>query len=61
MANPDPRQNHLIAELPPGLLQRWLPDLEWVSLPESFLLAASSLANAKFTLASLVVHEQRMI
>jgi 3-carboxy-cis,cis-muconate cycloisomerase len=34
--------------------------LEWVSLPESFLLTASSLANAKFMLAGLVVHKQRM-
>lgn len=34
--------------------------LEWVSLPESFLLTASSLANAKFMLAGLVVHEQQM-
>jgi 3-carboxy-cis,cis-muconate cycloisomerase len=34
--------------------------LEWVSLPESFLLTASSLANAKFMLAGLVVHERRM-
>lgn len=34
--------------------------LEWISLPESFLLTASSLANAKFMLAGLVVHEQRM-
>ncbi len=34
--------------------------LEWVSLPESFLLTASSLANAKFMLGGLVVHEQRM-
>jgi 3-carboxy-cis,cis-muconate cycloisomerase len=34
--------------------------LEWVSLPESFLLTASSLANAKFMLAGLVVHEHRM-
>lgn len=34
--------------------------LEWVSLPESFLLTASSLANAKFMLSGLVVHEQRM-
>ncbi len=34
--------------------------LEWVSLPESFLLTASSLANAKFMLAGLVVHEKRM-
>jgi 3-carboxy-cis,cis-muconate cycloisomerase len=34
--------------------------LEWVSLPESFLLTASSLSNAKFMLAGLVVHEQRM-
>jgi 3-carboxy-cis,cis-muconate cycloisomerase len=34
--------------------------LEWVSLPESFLLTASSLANAKFMLAGLVVHEARM-
>ncbi|MFG1466081.1 adenylosuccinate lyase family protein [Xanthobacter sp. DSM 24535] len=34
--------------------------LEWVSLPESFLLTASALSNAKFMLAGLVVHEQRM-
>src|ERR1700726_1364358 len=34
--------------------------LEWVSLPESFLLTASSLTNAKFMLAGLVVHERRM-
>jgi 3-carboxy-cis,cis-muconate cycloisomerase len=34
--------------------------LEWVSLPESFLLTASSLANAKFMLAGLVVHDRRM-
>jgi 3-carboxy-cis,cis-muconate cycloisomerase len=34
--------------------------LEWVSLPESFLLTASGLANAKFMLAGLVVHEDRM-
>lgn len=34
--------------------------LEWISLPESFLLTASSLANAKFMLAGLVVHEERM-
>ena len=34
--------------------------LEWVSLPESFLLTASSLANAKLMLGGLVVHEQRM-
>lgn len=34
--------------------------LEWVSLPESFLLTASALANAKFMLAGLVVHEDRM-
>jgi 3-carboxy-cis,cis-muconate cycloisomerase len=34
--------------------------LEWVSLPESFLLTASSLANAKFMLAGLNVHQERM-
>jgi 3-carboxy-cis,cis-muconate cycloisomerase len=34
--------------------------LDWVSLPESFLLTASGLANAKFMLAGLVVHEDRM-
>ena len=34
--------------------------LEWASLPESFLLAGASLANAKFMLAGLVVHEKRM-
>src|ERR1700693_4074088 len=33
---------------------------EWVSLPESFLLTASSLANARFMLKGLVVHEARM-
>lgn len=35
--------------------------VEWASLPESFLLTASSLANAKFMLGGLVVHEQRML
>jgi 3-carboxy-cis,cis-muconate cycloisomerase len=35
--------------------------LEWVSLPESFLLTAASLAHAKFMLSGLVVHEQRML
>jgi 3-carboxy-cis,cis-muconate cycloisomerase len=34
--------------------------LEWISLPESFLLTASSLANARFMLKGLVVHEARM-
>lgn len=34
--------------------------LEWISLPESFLLTASALANAKFMLGGLVVHEDRM-
>jgi 3-carboxy-cis,cis-muconate cycloisomerase len=34
--------------------------LEWVSLPESFHLTASALANAKFMLSGLVVHEDRM-
>jgi len=34
--------------------------LEWVSVPESFLLTASALANAKFMLAGLVVHERRV-
>jgi 3-carboxy-cis,cis-muconate cycloisomerase len=35
--------------------------LEWVSLPESFLLTASSLASAKFMLGGPIVHEQRML
>lgn len=35
--------------------------VEWASLPESFLLTASSLANAKFMLGGLVVHEKRML
>lgn len=34
--------------------------LEWVSLPESFLLTAASLANATHMLDGLVVHEDRM-
>lgn len=34
--------------------------LEWISLPESFLLTAASLSNAKFMLAGLVVHQGRM-
>ncbi len=29
----DPRANRLLAALPEADLQRWLPDLEWVSLP----------------------------
>jgi len=35
--------------------------LEWVSLPESFLLTAAALASAKFMLSGLVVHERRML
>lgn len=34
--------------------------LEWVSLPEAFLLTAASLASARFMLAGLVVNEKRM-
>ena len=34
--------------------------LEWISLPESFLLTASSLANAKFMLSGLHLHQERM-
>nr|WP_301311636.1 adenylosuccinate lyase family protein [Azospirillum lipoferum] len=34
--------------------------LEWLALPESFLLTAASLANAGFMLGGLVVHEDRM-
>lgn len=34
--------------------------LEWVSLPESFLLTASALTQAKFMLSGLEVDEQRM-
>lgn len=35
--------------------------LEWVSLPEIFLLTASTLANTKFMLSGLVVHKDRML
>ncbi|MEP9379324.1 3-carboxy-cis,cis-muconate cycloisomerase [Aquabacter sp. CN5-332] len=34
--------------------------VEWIALPESFLLTGASLAHAKFMLAGLVVHEDRM-
>ena len=34
--------------------------LEWISLPESFVLTAGSLHQAKFTLAGLVVDEAQM-
>jgi CRP-like cAMP-binding protein len=30
---PDPKQNHLLAALSAGTLQRWLPDLEWEEMP----------------------------
>ena len=33
---------------------------EWIALPESFLLTAASLNHARFMLAGLVVHEERM-
>jgi CRP-like cAMP-binding protein len=32
-AAPDPRRNHLLAALSAGVLQRWLPNLEWVDMP----------------------------
>ncbi|MGD9844142.1 MAG: adenylosuccinate lyase family protein [Variibacter sp.] len=34
--------------------------LEWVAVPESFILTASALAQAKFMLSGLVVHAARM-
>ncbi|TIS18524.1 MAG: adenylosuccinate lyase family protein [Mesorhizobium sp.] len=34
--------------------------LEWTAVPESFLLTATSLANAKFVMAGLIVNEVRM-
>ncbi|MBI1244972.1 MAG: 3-carboxy-cis,cis-muconate cycloisomerase [Alphaproteobacteria bacterium] len=34
--------------------------LEWAVVPESFLLTATALANARFMLGGLVVHEARM-
>ncbi len=34
--------------------------LEWLSLPESFILAAGALANTRFMLSGLIVHETRM-
>src|SRR5260370_24422154 len=30
---PDPKQNHLLAALSAGILQRWLPNLERVEMP----------------------------
>ncbi|WP_343699010.1 3-carboxy-cis,cis-muconate cycloisomerase [Caulobacter sp.] len=35
--------------------------LEWLAVPESFILTASALANARFMLDGLVVHEARML
>lgn len=35
--------------------------LEWVSVSESFLLTATALANARYMLDGLVVHEERML
>ncbi|QDG94637.1 3-carboxy-cis,cis-muconate cycloisomerase (plasmid) [Rhizobium sp. NIBRBAC000502774] len=34
--------------------------LEWIAVPESFILTASALANARYMLDGLVVHEARM-
>ncbi|MBT2245626.1 adenylosuccinate lyase family protein [Sphingobium sp. BHU LFT2] len=34
--------------------------LEWIAIPESFILTASALANARYMLDGLVVHEKRM-
>ncbi|MEW6254906.1 MAG: 3-carboxy-cis,cis-muconate cycloisomerase [Pseudomonadota bacterium] len=34
--------------------------VEWIALPECFLLSAASLAHARFMLSGLVVHEERM-
>jgi 3-carboxy-cis,cis-muconate cycloisomerase len=33
---------------------------EWIAIPESFVLAAGALGQAKFMLAGLIVDEQRM-
>lgn len=34
--------------------------LEWIAVPESFILSASALANARYMLDGLVVHEGRV-
>ncbi|MFG1372762.1 3-carboxy-cis,cis-muconate cycloisomerase [Xanthobacter oligotrophicus] len=34
--------------------------LEWIAIPESFILTASALANARYMLDGLMVHEARM-
>lgn len=33
VADPNPNQNHLLAALSAGVLERWLPQLEWVDMP----------------------------
>ncbi len=52
----DPRQNGLLAALPPADLQRLLPDLEWVDLPLGWVLyePGVSLSHVYFPTSAIV-------
>ncbi|MEP6873759.1 MAG: Crp/Fnr family transcriptional regulator [Burkholderiales bacterium] len=52
----DPKENQLLAALPPGDLQRWLPQLEWVKLPLGEILyeSGSTLSHVYFPTTAIV-------
>ena len=52
----DPRKNHLLAALPEGEWQRWLPQLEWVDLPLGQVLyeSGATMSHVYFPTTSIV-------
>ena len=55
-ATSDPKENRLLAALPTGEFQRWLPQLEWVSLPLGMVLyeSGSTLEHVYFPTTAIV-------
>ena len=52
----DPKENHLLAALPRAEWQRWLPQLEWVSMPLGQILyeSGSTLSHVYFPTTAIV-------
>ena len=52
----DPRKNHLLAALPEGEWQRWLPQLEWVDLPLGQVLyeSGATMSHVYFPTTSII-------
>jgi len=53
---PDPKRNHLLANIPPAVLERWRPQLERVEMPLGLVLyeAGSTQSHVYFPTTAIV-------